>query len=339
MNKSATEYLNVLSVISCLAVVLLHFNGVFWAHPSGNLWITANIIETFFYFAVPVFLMITGITLIDYRERYNTKDFLLKRFKRTVIPFLIWSLIAYLWVNRHSGHISLSPLHIAKGILFHRFVSIYWFFTALFAIYLSIPVLSLLEQKIKCFSYMVLYFFITVCIGSVLKECRIEIIPEQLQLPICGGYLVYPLLGYILHNTHIGTKGRIAIYIAGILATAAHFYATAYIPTEDGSINCLLKGYLKFPAVLQSAAILVFVKYNATFILNTLRLRAVCNFIKPTTLSIYLMHIYIYQFLCTYCLDKANPVQYISAGVLAFLLLAAVVRMLQKIPGAKYVFP
>lgn len=186
---------------------------------------------------------------------------------------------------------------------------------------------------------MVLYFFITVCVGDVLKECHIEFIPAQLQLPICGGYLVYPLLGYILHNTRIGTMGRIAIYTAGILATAAHFYATAFVPTADGGINCLLKGYLKFPAVMQAAAVLVFVKYNATFILDTLRLRGICNFIKPTTLSLYLMHKYVYQYLCAHVIDRTSPIQYASAGILTFLVLAVAVRVLQKIPGAKYIFP
>ena len=48
-------YINVLTVISCVGVVFLHANGIFWAHPTGMRWITANLIETFFYYAVPIF--------------------------------------------------------------------------------------------------------------------------------------------------------------------------------------------------------------------------------------------------------------------------------------------
>ena len=49
-------YIDVLIVFSCISVVLLHTNGIFWSHPSGILWISSNIIESAFYFAVPIFL-------------------------------------------------------------------------------------------------------------------------------------------------------------------------------------------------------------------------------------------------------------------------------------------
>ncbi len=202
----------------------------------------------------------------------------------------------------------------------------------MFAIYLSIPVLSLLKEKVKSFSYMVLCVFITVSLGDVLEAMGIEVVPEQLHLPICGGYLIYPLLGYALHHQHIGVKGRIAIYLVGMLAAVAHFHVTACIPPDDGSINLLLKGYLKFPAVLYAAAVMVFVKYNAHRILDKMRLRKIVDFVKPTTLSIYLVHIYAYHFLCSRIIDNAAPFQYMSGAVVSFFAIACIVRFLQRMP-------
>ena len=74
-------YISVLNCVSCVAVVLLHTNGIFWSHPSGELWISANFIETYFYWAVPIFFMISGATLMDYRERYTTAEFYKNRIK------------------------------------------------------------------------------------------------------------------------------------------------------------------------------------------------------------------------------------------------------------------
>lgn len=54
--------------------------------------------ETVFYFVVPIFFMISGATLMDYRDRYNTKDFFIKRGLCTFIPFIVWSLI---WVIKY----------------------------------------------------------------------------------------------------------------------------------------------------------------------------------------------------------------------------------------------
>lgn len=60
------EYLTILSVISAIAVVMLHTNGCFWRFSYERYWFTANIIESVMYFAVPVFFMISGATLLDY---------------------------------------------------------------------------------------------------------------------------------------------------------------------------------------------------------------------------------------------------------------------------------
>jgi len=75
-------YINVLAVVSALAVVFLHANGCFWKFSYENYWFSANIIESLFYFAVPCFFMISGATLLDYNERYDTKIYFVKRVKK-----------------------------------------------------------------------------------------------------------------------------------------------------------------------------------------------------------------------------------------------------------------
>lgn len=89
--KPRLSYLESLSILSSFAVVMLHANGVVHTiNPnSGRLWFTSNIIETVFYFAVPCFFMITGVTLFDYSDKYDDKTFFCKRMRKTVIPFLI----------------------------------------------------------------------------------------------------------------------------------------------------------------------------------------------------------------------------------------------------------
>ncbi|MDD5922430.1 MAG: acyltransferase family protein, partial [Eubacteriales bacterium] len=84
-------WISAANVFATLAVVFLHCNGVFWTFPKGRLWYSSNFIETFFYWGVPVFFMISGATLMDYRRKYSTSHFLKKRFNRTFIPFIIWS--------------------------------------------------------------------------------------------------------------------------------------------------------------------------------------------------------------------------------------------------------
>lgn len=75
MRETKVPYLSALNALSCIAVVMLHTNSCFWEFSKARYWVTANVIECVMYFAVPVFFMISGATLLDYRERYSTKTF------------------------------------------------------------------------------------------------------------------------------------------------------------------------------------------------------------------------------------------------------------------------
>lgn len=99
------SFVDVLTVTSCIAVVFLHADGVFWLHPAGSLWVSSTVIQSLFYFAVPIFFMISGYTLMDYRDRYDTVTFFKKRILRAFVPFIVWSLIAY-FVHLSLGHIN-----------------------------------------------------------------------------------------------------------------------------------------------------------------------------------------------------------------------------------------
>ena len=86
------NFITVLSVLSAFAVIALHANGVFWRfNAEAAWWRSANVIESAFYFAVPVFFMISGATLIDYRDRYDTRAYAKKRAQKTLLPFLAWT--------------------------------------------------------------------------------------------------------------------------------------------------------------------------------------------------------------------------------------------------------
>lgn len=77
--RSRIKYISVLNAACCFAVVMLHSNGAFWTYSTDSYWISADFIESFMYFAVPVFFMISGTTLIDYRDKYSTREYFQKK--------------------------------------------------------------------------------------------------------------------------------------------------------------------------------------------------------------------------------------------------------------------
>ena len=173
-------YIDVLTILSAFAVVMLHANGVFWGHPAGRLWVTANFIETFFYFAVPVFFMISGATLMDYRDKYSTKEYLIRRAIRVGIPFFVWKIVcALVYGNVYYDHfLSRNTAGILINELYNSsIIGVYWFFLPLFVIYLSIPFLSSVREKKKNFGYVIVWSLLVMAVqlsglmsGAVITE-------------------------------------------------------------------------------------------------------------------------------------------------------------------------
>ena len=55
--------------------------------------------------------------------------------------------------SKWGGEVDLNIIHIVDNILNCRYMSIYWFFPPLFAVYLSVPVLAQIQDKEKVYKY------------------------------------------------------------------------------------------------------------------------------------------------------------------------------------------
>ena len=63
-----TDYITLLSVVACIAVIIIHTNGI--AVSNWEYFVSETVVESIFIFAVPIFMMISGANLMDYSERY-----------------------------------------------------------------------------------------------------------------------------------------------------------------------------------------------------------------------------------------------------------------------------
>lgn len=54
-------------------------------------------IQVIAHWAVPVFFMLTGANLMDYREKYSTSVYFKRRMTRIFLPFLFWSTVYFIW--------------------------------------------------------------------------------------------------------------------------------------------------------------------------------------------------------------------------------------------------
>lgn len=330
-------YYSVLNVLACLGVCILHCNGVFWTFPKGRLWIDSNILETVFYFAVPIFFMLTGATLVDYRDKYNTKVFFKKRIKRTLLPFLFWSLFGMLYqVLFSNGDISeLSILHIIEKIFNTEFTGIYWFFIPLFAVYLCMPLLNAIENKKKIFIYMII-------VGVLLKSL-LPLVFNILTIrynaaivpPVINNYMIYVLIGYMISHCEIKLKYRLIIYFFGALGWGMHFFGTVFLSLKSDAIVDIFKGYENLPALMYSVAIFLLIKSIKWEVIcgKIKSLRKLLGLLASNTFGVYLIHIYLIQTITDVTGLNGDSIWWRTLGACGIFILCEIcVYLIKKIP-------
>ncbi|MFR0782441.1 MAG: acyltransferase family protein [Coprococcus sp.] len=122
----------------------MHVNNCFWTFSTERYWKSADVIESVMYFAVPCFFMISGANLMDYRKRYDTKTFLIKRTKKTIIPYIFWSLFGIgfgIWMNTLRWE-DVTIKYVSQWFdKWRSLVTNFWFFIPLYTVYLSITVI------------------------------------------------------------------------------------------------------------------------------------------------------------------------------------------------------
>lgn len=337
-------YISVANVFACLSVVLLHANTVFWTHPTGRLWITSNFIETFFYWAVPVFYMISGVTLIDYRERYSTSVFLKKRAVKTLIPFVFWSFFACVFnIVVLNKPMDWNVLHILDNIINTRYLSIYWFFPALFALYLSIPVLGAVQNKGEVFQYAIFCGVVTVYILPLVFALFGIPYNSALKLPIASGALTYAMTGYCIEKEKLTPKQRGIIYLFGIIGFLLHFFGTIVASEGHQEVVRTFKGYYNIPCYMQSVAVFVLFKY---FPYEKFFSHLKCDVEKlfyqysSLTFGIYLIHRFLLITIpMKFDVNIASIVWRVGGGIGVFLFSGLIVAMIKKIPVLSKIVP
>lgn len=248
-------YFDVLNILACISVVFLHHNSLVHSFEDSLAWRESLVVECAFYWAVPVFLMISGANLLNYREKYSTVVFLKKRVLRTVIPWIIWSVVFLIWKTQ-TGQMELKTKtvrHILGLILNYKIESVYWFFGALFACYLAIPVFSVIVKERKVLWYVVGLNFGLLSVLPVLKTWFG--FSWGLDVPVVGSLFIYILLGYLLATEQVDKSKRIFLYILGFAGFAFRLIYTYIFSMQNQKTDTSIKGYVIFHSVFLAIAV------------------------------------------------------------------------------------
>lgn len=293
--KGRIVYFDILNIMACFGVVWLHCSGDAFTFRMDKYWLMSLGIQVICHWAVPIFFMLTGANLLNYREKYSTKVYFKRRFLRIFIPFFLWSTIYLIWKRvEFEGVSGLISLYLNNGI-----EGIFWFFYPLFSVYICIPVLSIFtDEKYK----KELYYTTGI---AILALSFFPLLPGvfhvnysgSLNPPIAGEYVMYVLLGWILKNEEFTKKTRYCIYATGIFGAVSMAGGTILLSLRDGTLNALFWDYLMFPTLFMACALFLLLKHCRWKVLEDPKVQKTAALLSSASFGVYLIHIRVVSFL------------------------------------------
>lgn len=342
--KSTFSYITFISVVAAISVLILHTNGCFWSFSATErYWKTANVIESIFYFAVPLFYMISGIKLMDFYDRYSLKEYFIKRLKKAFIPFVAWSLIG-LAEKVLLGRIStedISLRFIYQGITGTSIVKIYWFFTSLFMIYLCIPLFAAVEKEKRkhVFSYLVIVGFALNILLPFLKNVFSSDLNTPYTIDVVSGNLIYLPLGWLLHTNGLKGWKKAVVYALALIGLIMHIVGTYTLSMSEGQIAGIYKGYANVPCVLYSIGIFVLFKDIGSAIMRGKTERFI-KWIGGYTLPIYLIQFVLLDLFPNIPFVNTRSIAYrLGAPFVMIPIIVFITWCLRKIPVIRRIVP
>lgn len=297
------EYIDVLRVLSMLAVVFLHTAaGSLRSGFNSCVWHFSNILTALLSVSVPVFFMISGALLLGSSKAFTVGSVYRKRLLKVFLPFILWSLLAVLYYALRDlfflGGIDFGMLKERLAYMPTRPVMVHlWFMYVLIPIYILLPILKKLADSMdkKLLRYMLAIWLVF----SVALPTVKSVIPAGYQsmleagqtfsLDFLGGYLGYFFLGYYLFKYKARVSKRLLVFII-LVDTLFVSFATWYTTIHEGAYSEVFKEYTGLCTVVLAAAVFLLVK---SFLKGTQMPRkayVVLQFLSRLSFGVYLLH-------------------------------------------------
>jgi surface polysaccharide O-acyltransferase-like enzyme len=276
-------YATKLRALAIIGVLLIHISARLVRQEVGSFeWWIGNIVDSSARWAVPIFIMLSGMLLLGRKEPQTAV--IKKRVSKVFWPLLFWSFIYSLWSVRYD--LDTYSIYQAGIDLFQGSIKYHlWYLYVILGLYLCMPLFKTFIQhgkKTEIRYFIFLSFFISAISITLSSLFKIRIAGGFEYLIGYGGYF---LLGYYLANNDL-SKGALKVLhslgAAGLLLTTG---GTWLFSMEKGTLNQVFYEYLSFTTPFVAISVFLLVKEKANK--DTSRLTEIT---AKYSFGIYLIH-------------------------------------------------
>lgn len=344
-------YVDIIRALAISMVVLLHTAAVPMKHfstISPSEWWISNLVFSFSHQSVPLFIMISGLLLLNTSKNETIGVFYRKRIKKVIIPFIFWGIIYYCWriFFKSESHTFQETLKIfLKGPIYYHL----WFIYMIIGLYLATPILRV---YLKTASRLNLLYFITLwfLITSLLPIfSSITGMTVGIRVGIFTGTIGYFLLGPLIAEINLSKKylWMMVIVVAGTTLFTA--IGTHYITLMKGGHYNGIFVTITRPNIVIMSVCMFFILSNIQYARLFSKSEQALNIfrkIAATSLGIYFLHPIVLEILETDWLGfelnamSMHPAIGIPITMLATMTISyMLVTMLKRVPLVNRVVP
>lgn len=333
-------YADLLRVCATLAVVFLHISAGWISEVAVGSppWNVFNLYDSLVRWSVPVFVMLSGMFLLDPEKHLTLRSLLFRHTLRIVAALVVWSVIYELYALFLNGD-PITPaacLAAVRNILWGKLHYHLWFLPMIVGLYLFTPVLRAFVRGAERSDYH--WYFLLVFLVAMVLPTLLNIRPSEtlsawlskLSLPMLTGYAGYYVLGYYLKTWPLSRPARMALYVLGLAGAAVTVVGTYRLSLRAGSSDYTLYSYFSPAVALTAAALFVFFRS-----LPLEGERPWISRLSAITFGIYLCHDLFIMLLRRFGVSTLSSLPALSVPLLAlgvFLCAAMLAWLVSKIP-------
>lgn len=332
---------DLLRIVAIFGVIIQHYCPVLFGKKvsiDSFSWNVANVYDCFSNWSVPVFIMISGMFILNPDKSFSTKTFFQKNVLKIVIIIFIWGLFYEILkqVLGFEQHASVSGYFIP---IFYKRLPWYhlWFLYLILALYMLVPILRIYtaNASIKNIGYLLVLVVGVSCIHTLNKVLP----PIHFNIAELSGYVGYFIGGYFFSKYDFSKRQVIFVYIFGVLSVIFRIIVYRKIYLINGGDRTDIFNYLSPFVMITAFAIFLFFKRNISF--KSYTVNNIIAFISSCTLGIYLLHGSILELFSRIGITPLSFNPLFSIGVLSlltFVICFLVVTLIKKIPiVSKYI--
>lgn len=311
MNKQRNSSYDLLRIISCIAVILIHVNyesfGKIAFEPSFTPeWIFGCLVNVFTRFCVPCFVMISGAFILNDERNGELSYFYRKRFLSEAVPALIIGLLIFIVAEVQElfgGHAFFFHVKtLIEGSFFN-----FWYVYMIMGLYLLTPFIIRLKKTVseKTYAYLAFAMLGWAIISQATTNYRFPY-----SIGVVFSFVSYYLLGDVIRNK---ARGKASVYFLGYLLFFAATFAVRLLGYNN--VKFVSDAYTNFFAPLIALGSLCLFAF-----FGRLKLTKDFHKVGRYTYYVYLFHTFVYRQLIGLFVNMNSIISTLAVSVLTFLI-------------------